>query len=102
MREDEDAGSDEAPGAVPGYTVAVKRSALKELKRLPAKVATRVSAAIASLADDPRPAGCKKLKRYDDLWRIRSGDYRVIYSIADEVRVVEVRRVADRKDAYRA
>jgi mRNA interferase RelE/StbE len=54
------------------------------------------------LAENPRPAGVKKLKgNNEDLYRIRSGDYRVVYSIEDEIRVVDIRKIGHRKDIYR-
>jgi mRNA interferase RelE/StbE len=57
---------------------------------------------LRALATDPRPVGCKKLKgKREFLWRIRVGDYRVIYDIQDKIRVVEIREVGDRKDIYR-
>ena len=99
-------GEAPAPTDEPGqggegrYAVAFKKSALKELARLPKQVIARVTAAIVTLADDPRPKGCKKLRGYDDLWRIRVGDYRVIYTIEDAVLTVEVLEVVNRKDAY--
>ena len=59
------------------------------------------SLAIDSLADDPRPHGCKKLKGEKEyLWRIRVGEYRVIYMIDDEIKVIDVRKVGDRKNIY--
>ncbi len=61
----------------------------------------RVLAAIFKLADDPRPRGCIKMKGYSNQWRIRSGRYRIIYSIYDARLVVEVIDVDDRKDVYR-
>ncbi|HEX5138271.1 MAG TPA: type II toxin-antitoxin system RelE/ParE family toxin [Planctomycetota bacterium] len=53
------------------------------------------------LGSDPRPAGCRKLHAADDLWRVRIGDYRVIYSIDDSKRRVDVNAVRHRSDAYR-
>ncbi|MEI6084420.1 MAG: type II toxin-antitoxin system RelE/ParE family toxin [Verrucomicrobiota bacterium] len=53
------------------------------------------------MAVNPRPPGCKKLKGYHDLWRVRLGDYRVIYSIDDRARAVDVNAVRHRSEAYR-
>ena len=73
-------------------------AALKDIAELPKHVVPRVTKVIDALRSDPRPPGCKKLKgQHEDLWRIRVGDYRVIYDIMDKVRVVEVREVGDRK-----
>lgn len=83
------------------YRITIKREALKELKLLPKQVVIRVSAAITKLAEDPRPDGCKKLKGYDgNQWRIRVGDYRVIYAIDDTIKIVDVRHVGNRRDIY--
>lgn len=71
------------------------------MERLPVPVMRRVGKAIDNLAAEPKPNGCKKLKASkENLWRIRVGDYRVIYLIADEVEVIDVRRVRNRKDVY--
>jgi len=60
-----------------------------------------ISHAIDALEENPRPSGCKKLKdATENLWRIRVGDYRIIYVIADEVKIVDVRKVGHRKDIY--
>jgi mRNA interferase RelE/StbE len=83
------------------YAVTFTRSARKELQRLPAAAVELVFPRIAELAKQPRPAGCRKLEAEDKLWRIRIGDYRVIYSIDDKSRVVDIRLVRHRADAYR-
>lgn len=83
------------------YNIVVSRSAEKDLERLPATVIKRVSKAIDDLTEQPRPVGSKKLKGADEnLWRIRIGDYRVIYLIADEIQIIDIRRVRHRKDVY--
>ena len=83
------------------YSVVFARSARRELEQLEARVARRIIARIEALASNPRPHGCVKLQGADDLWRIRVGDYRVIYAIADELLIVTIVRVAHRKDVYR-
>lgn len=82
------------------YQVVVSKQAAKEIEKLSAKVVQRIIPQIVSLGDNPRPSGCKKLKGSQDLYRIRVGDYRVIYSIEDTILVVDVRRVAHRRDVY--
>ena len=83
------------------YRIEVLPSAAKELRKLPVKFRRQVARRIDALGDNPRPDGVRALKaRGKGLWRIRSGDYRVIYRIKDEVLVVLVLKVADRKDAY--
>jgi mRNA interferase RelE/StbE len=83
------------------HRVQIKESALKALKRLPAPVRARAWEAISDLADDPRPQGCRKLAGEDDLWRIRIGDYRVVYQVLDAVLTVLVVRIAHRREVYR-
>lgn len=82
------------------YKVSLKKSALKELYKLPKREVLRLTKLIARLAENPRPSGCVKLKGYKCLWRVRSGEYRIIYSIEDEVLVVEILEVVNRRDAY--
>lgn len=60
----------------------------------------RIIVAVEALADEPRPQGCRKLVGSDDLYRIRVGDYRVIYSVDDRLLVVGVERVRHRKEVY--
>lgn len=84
------------------YTVIISRGAEKDLEKLPKKALLLVSQSIDLLEQNPRPAGCKKLKGVtENLWRVRSGDYRIIYAIEDEVRVVDVRKAGHRKDIYK-
>ncbi len=83
------------------YRVIIKPSAEKQLDRLPASARRRVVQALTAFRDDPRPPACTKLEGADDLWRIRVGQYRVIYTIQDEQLIVLVLRVAHRRDVYR-
>lgn len=84
-----------------GYAIDFQLSADKALRKLPVGVQRRIVAAIEPLADDPRPAGCVKLSGGEELWRIRVGDYRVVYEIHDRQLRILVVRVAHRKDIYR-
>ncbi len=61
---------------------------------------TRIDRKILALADNPRPAGCKKLKGYKDHWRIRAGDWRVVYIIDDAAKLVSITRIAHRREVY--
>jgi mRNA interferase RelE/StbE len=83
------------------YRVVVERSAEKDLRRLPLDVRFRVANALRGLAADPRPVGSRKLAGTKHDWRTRVGDYRVIYEIADSIRVVRVYRVRHRREVYR-
>jgi mRNA interferase RelE/StbE len=82
------------------YTLEIKRSAQKESDALDDALFTRMDRKILALADHPRPAGCKKLKGYKDQWRVRVGDWRVLYIIDDAAKVDSITRVAHRREAY--
>ncbi len=82
------------------YKINFKKSAIKELRVLSGKEIKRISILIGNLSNNPRPSGCKKLKGYSNLWRIRSGNYRIIYSIEDQILIIEILEIVNRKDAY--
>ena len=82
------------------YSVLIKPSAAKELERLPDKPRRQIAKKIGALADQQRPTGCEKLTG-EDLYRIRLGDYRVVYAIADAELTVLVIRVGNRREVYR-
>ena len=83
------------------YRVVFARSARRELEALDANVARRIISRVEALTADPRPHGSVKLQGAADLWRIRIGDYRVVYSIDDSARLVDIRVVRHRSDVYR-
>jgi mRNA interferase RelE/StbE len=87
-------------GSVSSYAVELKPSARKELESLPDTVLARVVSKLDTLKGDPTPAGCKKLKGYKDHWRIRIGDWRVVYIVDDAGRLVSVTRIAHRREVY--
>jgi len=89
-----------AGGYVNSYAVEVKPSARKELESLPNTVLARVIRKLESLAHEPRPAGCKKLRGYKDQWRVRVGDWRIVYIINDAAALVSVTRIAHRREVY--
>lgn len=82
------------------YSVAFKRSAAKELADLPARIRRRLAARIGELAQDPRPFGSEKLSG-EEKYRLRHGDYRVVYGIDDRQLVVFVWAIGHRRDVYR-
>lgn len=82
------------------YSLRLSSSAEKELDALDDPFFSRVDAKILALEKSPRPSGAKKLKGLQDTWRIRVGDYRVIYTVDDADHVVTVVRVAHRSRAY--
>ena len=83
------------------YRVLLEGGAERDLGRLSSEIHDRVIAAIRALATNPRPPGCRKIAGSKNDWRIRVGDYRVIYEIADEIRVVRVNRVRHGREVDR-
>lgn len=83
------------------YRLEIKDSARKQIARLSKPDQRRVMVAIADLADVPRPGGVRKIVGADSAYRIRVGDYRIIYEIIDRVLTIYIVRVAHRKDVYR-
>ena len=82
------------------YSLQIKRSAAKELEAVPLKDRRRIVTRIEGLRTEPRPPGCEKLSG-DEKYRIRQGNYRVLYEIQDQALIVTVVRVGDRRDVYR-
>jgi mRNA interferase RelE/StbE len=82
------------------YKINIKRSAEKELESLPDKIHNKVVSRLLLLKNNPRPQGVKKL-RSETGYRIRVGDYRVLYDIDDENNVLEIYSVAHRREVYR-
>jgi mRNA interferase RelE/StbE len=83
------------------YKVEVARRAVRALAALPRREQQRVRAAIDLLADDPRPPACRKLSGEASAYRVRVGDYRIVYEVLDDRLVVHVVRVGHRRDVYR-
>lgn len=82
------------------YSLLIKPSAIKELEALPTKDRRKIITRIEGLASEPRPHGCEKLSGLEQ-YRVRQGDYRVVSSVDDDVKVVLVVKVGHRRDAYR-
>lgn len=83
------------------YEINLTSSARKEVRNLERPIASRVGAALDALVTEPRPPGCRKLEGEDDSWRVRVGDYRIIYMIDDRAATIQVIAVRHRRDAYR-
>jgi mRNA interferase RelE/StbE len=83
------------------YALQFRPAALRQLRKLPRDALQRIRAATEALRDEPRPEGATKLAGAHDLWRIRVGNYRVVYAIDDDVLVVTVVRAAHRREVYR-
>lgn len=84
------------------FRIEVSPQAARQLRKLDPAARRRVQAAIELLADDPRPPGAKKLVGGDGEWRVRTGDYRIVYEIRDQVLVVLVLAVGHRREVYRS
>ena len=82
------------------YSLEIKRSAAKELAQVPPKDRGRIVARIQALADDPRPVGAEKLSG-QERYRVRQGDYRILYEIEDQILRIMVVRIGHRRDVYR-
>ena len=83
------------------YRILLTRSAEREILELPGTIQERVERAIDLLRVTPRPSGSRKLRGSSGLWRIRVGDYRVVYMVDDRTRTIDVSHVRHRKDVYR-
>ena len=83
------------------YAVSLLPAAEREWRKLPHEIRPRVNRALLSLENEPRPHGAAKLSGSSDRWRIRVGDYRIIYQIDDVAREITVLRIAHRRQVYR-
>ena len=83
------------------YLIIISRVAEKQLATFPKHIANNITAKIDSLSQDPRPVGCKKLEGSEKEFRIRTGDYRIVYRIEDSHLIVEVIRIGHRSDVYK-
>ena len=82
------------------YVVEFTASAAREIRKLDPQIRRRLLDAIEALADEPRPHGARKLVGYDDAWRVRIGDYRVLYEVIDDAVLVTVFKVGHRRAVY--
>ncbi|MDY7013705.1 MAG: type II toxin-antitoxin system RelE/ParE family toxin [Cyanobacteriota bacterium] len=84
------------------YALRFKNSAAKEFRGLPTEIKQRIGTVLEQLRFHPRPDGVTKLKGDEDLYRIRVGDYRVVYEIDDAEKALRITRVRHRRDVYRS
>ena len=82
------------------YKIKIKRSAERDLKRFPNALFLRINQHILALRDNPRPPGVRKLQGDLEGWRVRVGDYRIVYQIDDDAKTVTIVRVRHRRDVY--
>jgi mRNA interferase RelE/StbE len=83
------------------YSIILARTAEKELSTLPKEDIRKIAASIDNLELNPRPRGFKKLKGQEDLYRIRTGNFRIVYTVDDNRKVIRVLIIRNRKDVYR-
>jgi mRNA interferase RelE/StbE len=83
------------------YQVVIAPAARRQIKKAPKSAQSAIVARLEALAAHPRPPGCKKLSGEENLYRVRTGDYRIVYQVQDAQLIVLVVRVGDRKDVYR-
>ena len=83
------------------FRIEWKKSTRKDLRKLPSSIANRVVGAVEDLAENPFPHGVEKLSGSEHAYRIRLGDYRIVYEVVAESKLVEIQRVRHRKDVYR-
>ena len=82
------------------YRVVFTKSAERELKKLTNQVIGRLIPVIKNLSDNPRPSGCIKLEGSSNRYRVRVGDYRILYEIEDKIKIVEIVGIRNRREAY--
>jgi mRNA interferase RelE/StbE len=83
------------------YTIEFRPSAFRDLKELSGEILRRVVRKIDALAEDPRPQGVEKLSGSENAYRVRVGDYRILYEIRDRVLLIAVIRIRHRREVYR-
>lgn len=82
------------------YSVLIKPSAVKELEKINKKDARRITQRIIGLSENPKPEGCEKLSG-EDKFRLRQGNYRIVYSVEDRTKIVVVVKIGHRREVYR-
>ena len=83
------------------YGIVFSRSIKKDLRRIPQLVIARIQEALRALQENPFPPASKKLNDMDNLYRIRVGNYRIMYLVDTKIRIITVVRIGDRKDVYK-
>jgi mRNA interferase RelE/StbE len=83
------------------FRIEWKKSTRKDLRKLPSAAVDKIIEAVESLAENPFPHGVEKLSGSEHAYRIRLGDYRIVYEVVAESKLVEIQRVRHRKDVYR-
>jgi mRNA interferase RelE/StbE len=84
------------------YEIVLKRSVAKDFRRIPQVILQSIQQRIAGLAHDPFPPGAEPISGYEHFYRIRIGNYRVVYEVATTVRIITIIRIGHRKDVYKS
>lgn len=82
------------------YAVELSPAARRQLRKLPKNVQKQIAQIIDELAANPRPIGYKQLRGFKGFYRVRSGDFRIIYKIADRILLISILQIVNRRDAY--
>ncbi len=83
------------------YSIYLETEAEKDLRKIPSFISSRIYTKIKELSNNPHAGNCRKLKSTENFWRLRIGNYRVIYEIIDSSKRINIYRIRHRKDAYR-
>jgi len=83
------------------YRIEISATAERQLKKIRREDKVRILRSISLLASDPRPSGCRKMSGYDDIYRLRIGDYRVIYEVDGRRIIVVILKIGHRREVYR-
>ncbi len=83
------------------YRIVLKESVVRDIRKFPRAVLSRLRERIAALAINPFPAGAEKIQGYEHHYRIRAGAYRIVYEVRTTVKIITIIRVGHRKDVYR-
>ncbi len=83
------------------FALSVERSAAKDLKKLPSIYFPKIVSKIKELSNEPYPKGCKKLINNENFWRIRIGNYRIIYEVIESDNLIKIYKIKHRKDVYK-
>jgi mRNA interferase RelE/StbE len=82
------------------YRIEISPAAARQLRKIDRRVVSQIAEKIDSLAVEPRPHGCEKLSGYRDMYRVRVGDYRIVYGVEDQLVLVAVLKVGNRAEVY--
>jgi len=82
------------------YKIKFSKGAVKDIRKLPKTTVERILYKVFSLATNPTPPGCRKIAGMENLWRVRVGNYRILYTVEDDILLIEIIKIGHRKDVY--